>query len=99
METINELKKQLSDLYYKRVMHKVTVDNHKYLTQCLKQETKKLSLQKKELTIKYLEACGSNIRCPLCGAQMKKINFRKNIFYGCVNYPVCKGTLSKYKLI
>lgn len=31
-------------------------------------------------------------RCPLCGGEMVLRNGKYGTFYGCRNYPLCKGT-------
>ena len=40
-------------------------------------------------------------RCPICGAEMRRMVAKKGInagreFWGCVNYPECKGTIRIY---
>ncbi|NLG10512.1 MAG: hypothetical protein GX562_03135 [Coriobacteriaceae bacterium] len=36
----------------------------------------------------------AGIRCPLCGAPMKKRTGKHGPFYGCSRYPKCKGTIA-----
>jgi hypothetical protein len=35
----------------------------------------------------------SLLRCPQCGDEMERRNGSKGEFWGCVNYPGCRGTL------
>jgi DNA helicase-2/ATP-dependent DNA helicase PcrA len=39
-----------------------------------------------------MQTLEQSLRCPLCGAEMKEVNGKYGLFYGCVNYPRCKGT-------
>lgn len=41
------------------------------------------------------------MKCPICGAEMVKRTNRQNDseFYGCINFPTCRGTreISEYE--
>ena len=32
--------------------------------------------------------------CPLCGKPLRRINYRKSVFYGCTGYPECKFSVT-----
>lgn len=33
-----------------------------------------------------------NVKCPDCGQPMKSRKGQYGTFWGCVNYPICRGT-------
>jgi restriction system protein len=47
------------------------------------------NLHLEELTVK---TASDKIYCGRCGAEMRRVNGRRGDFYGCGNYPRCKGT-------